>query len=155
MLRQTLTIFSLVGLVLSVALWGVSYLNIGYRGIWHSIWIDNGAVQYWYAYPPKPSEQRSTVEELEVFNSVEGWHSFRFRRNYRTNWSPKLVSLSTLWFTQVPLWIPTLAFAVFPTIALVSAVARRRRLPPNHCKDCGYDLTGNVSGVCSECGEAT
>lgn len=23
-----------------------------------------------------------------------------------------------------------------------------------HCKRCGYDLTGNVSGVCSECGAA-
>jgi hypothetical protein len=21
-----------------------------------------------------------------------------------------------------------------------------------HCKNCGYDLTGNISGVCPECG---
>ena len=25
---------------------------------------------------------------------------------------------------------------------------------PGHCRSCGYDLTGNVSGVCPECGEA-
>lgn len=24
--------------------------------------------------------------------------------------------------------------------------------PPGHCWKCGYDLTGNVSGVCPECG---
>ena len=24
-----------------------------------------------------------------------------------------------------------------------------------HCKHCGYNLTGNVSGVCLECGERT
>ena len=24
--------------------------------------------------------------------------------------------------------------------------------PPGHCQKCGYDLTGNVSGVCPECG---
>jgi hypothetical protein len=29
---------------------------------------------------------------------------------------------------------------------------RRRPIPPGHCRSCGYDLTGNVSGRCSECG---
>jgi hypothetical protein len=23
----------------------------------------------------------------------------------------------------------------------------------NHCRKCGYNLTGNVSGICPECGE--
>ena len=27
------------------------------------------------------------------------------------------------------------------------------RIPQGHCQTCGYDLTGNVSGVCPECGE--
>lgn len=30
---------------------------------------------------------------------------------------------------------------------------RRRRIPPGRCA-CGYDLTGNVSGRCPECGRA-
>jgi len=25
-------------------------------------------------------------------------------------------------------------------------------IPPGHCTTCGYNLTGNVSGKCSECG---
>ena len=31
-------------------------------------------------------------------------------------------------------------------------IARRRR--SGECTNCGYDLTGNESGVCPECGEA-
>jgi len=27
-----------------------------------------------------------------------------------------------------------------------------RRIPTGHCQKCGYNLTGNVSGVCPECG---
>lgn len=30
----------------------------------------------------------------------------------------------------------------------------RRRPPKGYCQTCGYDLTGNVTGVCPECGEA-
>jgi hypothetical protein len=31
---------------------------------------------------------------------------------------------------------------------------RVRRRRANVCRGCGYDLTGNVSGVCPECGRA-
>ena len=31
----------------------------------------------------------------------------------------------------------------------------RPKIPPGHCQKCGYDLTGNTSGVCPECGEPT
>ena len=30
---------------------------------------------------------------------------------------------------------------------------RARRHPKGHCQTCGYDLTGNASGKCSECGK--
>ena len=30
---------------------------------------------------------------------------------------------------------------------------RGYRYPEGHCVRCGYNLTGNVSGVCPECGE--
>ena len=31
---------------------------------------------------------------------------------------------------------------------------RKPPMPPGHCTKCGYNLTGNVSGRCSECGTA-
>ncbi len=49
----------------------------------------------------------------------------------------------------VPLWLPLVLMAL-PTAFLWW---RDRPSPPGHCA-CGYNLTGNVSGRCPECGEA-
>jgi hypothetical protein len=48
----------------------------------------------------------------------------------------------------VPLW---------PVLVICAAVTfllwwRDRRFPVGHCHHCGYDLTGNLSGRCPECG---
>jgi predicted amidophosphoribosyltransferase len=43
-----------------------------------------------------------------------------------------------------------LLIAAVPTVLLWW---RDRRIPPGHCQNCGYDLTGNVSGICPECGQ--
>ncbi len=48
----------------------------------------------------------------------------------------------------IPLWMPLAALGL-PTALLWY---RDRRPPKGHCPICGYDLTGNVSGVCPECG---
>jgi hypothetical protein len=46
--------------------------------------------------------------------------------------------------------------AIIPAIAIVGTVGklirRRRRKSRQGCAGCGYNLTGNVSGVCPECG---
>ena len=46
-----------------------------------------------------------------------------------------------------PMWMFLLA-ALIPTYL---AWRKLRRPLPGHCQQCGYDLTGNVTGVCSEC----
>ena len=54
-----------------------------------------------------------------------------------------------------PYWAPAVALSLLPAAWLLRALAaRRRRGPGRHCAHCGYDLTGNVSGVCPECGNA-
>ena len=49
----------------------------------------------------------------------------------------------------IPLWVPFLIAAV-PTCMLW--YRDRRRAPLGECKRCGYNLLGNVSGICPECG---
>ena len=52
---------------------------------------------------------------------------------------------------RFPLW-----FLLLLVIAATTRVIwwKRRARPPAHCARCGYDLTGNVSGICPECGTA-
>ena len=49
-----------------------------------------------------------------------------------------------------PLWIPFLIIAG-GTFFLFRR--ERRLIPPGHCRKCSYNLTGNTSGICPECGE--
>jgi len=49
----------------------------------------------------------------------------------------------------IPLWMPFILIAG-PTAFLWQG--DRRRVPVGHCRQCGYDLTKNESGVCPECG---
>lgn len=55
-------------------------------------------------------------------------------------------------YYALPLWIPILVLGGLSGRRFY--LDRRLRIPPGHCKKCGYDLTGNVSGVCPECGTA-
>jgi hypothetical protein len=55
----------------------------------------------------------------------------------------------------VPLLLLFLAFSLYPIIVLAKSSQRWRRMSRHKrglCVRCGYDLTGNVSGTCPECG---
>ena len=71
----------------------------------------------------------------------------------RPDWSPffhyKASEVLPFYFLIVPLWMPFLLVTI-PTAYLFWI---DRRIPPHCCQGCGYDLTGNVSGTCPECGE--
>ncbi len=54
------------------------------------------------------------------------------------------------WQISLPLLV-LLAFTSIPTAFLWWL--DRRRIAPGHCQKCGYNLTGNTSGICPECGE--
>ena len=54
---------------------------------------------------------------------------------------------------HLPVSMPMLLFAAYPTIAFIRGPLRRwRRRRRGLCTKCGYDLTGNTTGVCPECG---
>lgn len=54
----------------------------------------------------------------------------------------------------VPYWLLiALLLLTYPASALIwRPIQRRRRRKRGLCGSCGYNLTGNESGVCSECG---
>jgi len=82
-------------------------------------------------------------------------HGFDFFRKPPLTWlclpyGQSIVSGYQHRFIRVPLWMPFLAFMILTAILW----HRERRMPPRgHCLKCGYDLTGNESGRCPECGE--
>jgi hypothetical protein len=56
----------------------------------------------------------------------------------------------------IPLWLPLVCVLIYPSYAFIRGPYRgyhRRR--KGLCLKCGYNLTGNVTGVCPECGEKT
>jgi len=70
-----------------------------------------------------------------------------------TAWLPHYDLMGATKTFVVPLWIPLL-LTVLAT-AVLSWWCHRLIIPTGHCLKCGYNLTGNVSGVCPECGCAT
>jgi hypothetical protein len=54
------------------------------------------------------------------------------------------------YLVMTPLWLPFL-FLLIPTVLLWRRGRRKPR--PGFCQACGYDLTGNTTGICPECGQ--
>ena len=70
-------------------------------------------------------------------------------------WRPSRSTIAMLGtVVYIPLWIPLLAVALLTAILFSYSPMRRRvRRKRGLCAHCGYELTGNVSGQCPECGE--
>lgn len=79
--------------------------------------------------------------------AIYGWSH---RHDFHLIAVPKITHRMGTGFV-LPIWILLLISAI-PTVYLFYGDSRH---PPGHCRKCGYDLTGNVSGVCPECGRGT
>ena len=110
MIRRVLTILSLIGLLLSMGLWGASYVPVlQTRSIsvdWedptsHHLYLLNGSVASWYCY-------ESGI--IAFANSI------------------------------LPLWIPIALFAFYPLYLLMPLHRRRKRKKLGLCIKCDYDL---------------
>jgi hypothetical protein len=106
-----------------------------------ALWVFNGCVIIFHQ-PVGPGIEADTWQNRMIsFANDVG-----FTPQYRsvTLRTEKLISMS------VPL------APLLPLLVIATAVLWRldRRFPLGRCQKCGYNLTGNVSGVCPECGRA-
>ena len=127
------------GLLLSllmVAAWAVS---VPWRWMYDaqhvSAWLDTGCVIVLWARQMPPRKW------------ARGWRVVRRTQRW-WYWWPEIQHVLGSCDLILPLWIPFLVVLV-PTAYLGWT---DRRTPPGHCQKCGYNLTGNVSGICPECG---
>ena len=112
------------------------------------VWIGSGWVGVWYSTGTTLVGVKGSAvivsHEPRIpagFDcAVFGWHVYLI---------PDLGWIPGLW--TIPLW----PAALLAGIATIVFGYRSRRIPPGHCKACRYDLTGNISGVCPECGVST
>ena len=71
-----------------------------------------------------------------------------WRANSEIRWKLSISQGNQVTLVQIPFWIPLM-------VALAAAWffhRKARAIMPGRCRSCSYDLTGNTSGVCPECG---
>ncbi len=128
----TRRLFMRIGLALCVLLaagWvTASVCRAMYGGTRFHVFLRHGYSEFYTHGPTKPSGLRI---DMKPFGYWRHWPSYKRSSNYIT----------------MPFWI---LFA--PTLLMTIWMWRTSRIFPGKCWKCRYDLTGNESGVCPECG---
>jgi hypothetical protein len=140
-MRRILLVLCGLGLLASIAVWAISLPGVhwGKPGVLSVHLLDGMLYAENIAYT---SEGLSWLNRPVVWSNVRFWPEGRFWFTY-----PE-VTYKVAWVAYLPLWMPAAVFAAL----MLWMIPWRRRRPPHHCKRCGYDLTGNISGLCPECG---
>ncbi len=154
MIRKTLTILSLIGLLFSVGLWAVSYFNLSYRSRPITVRLSQGGV----SSEPGLDDVLARVQALRrahgsdrtshLPDGIVGWHLGGFE-DLSTDWRPSMDSNGVI----VPLWVPSVIFAVLSYFTgFLPLCRRRKRRKLGLCLNCEYDLHGSKNR-CPECGQ--
>ena len=160
MLRKTLTILSLFGLLISVGAWGVSCYGLGVRsvqaggpesnfsdGIHTEFFLVNGRALCARSRGMFGSE--STTDwgfGLQVRLYYDDYFGGGWWRPYLSASSPHGYRV-----LFVSLWVPCLVFAALPAYRISPIYRRRKRKKLGLCLNCGYSLKGLTEQRCPEC----
>lgn len=148
-MRRVKRSLSLVGLAVSLGLvvafvvslrWDFGYSGhkvVAYRWAPGSVVGSQGAIGVFFSPRLPPGVPGMWMWNRNVGPNFWTWNE----------WRPLPVARGPVSFLVVPMWVPLVLIAVPSLIAWRSTTRR-----PGHCRKCQYDLTGNVSGVCPECG---
>ena len=141
---NTLTVVSLLLLLGTAALW--------VDGIWNKrpLWTE-------------PTPLKGSALRLSTFRHHLDYYDYYGHKGPNANTPTKKVywtymGNAYLYEPSYPLvgitlhfWLPSVVFTILPVIWLF-VWRKRSKLGPNACNNCGYDLTGNETGECPECG---
>jgi len=164
-LLNLLTALSLLLCVAVVALWVRSYWRYdltgarlggavalvgSYRG--HLLWAaelrdEHKGAGEWYGHDSGGRADAESTWQFLRTNAAFNVLGFSYTGDVQTSMPLRVM--------VTPSWSAALVLAFLPGRRLAHARRRRRRRNENRCAACGYDLTGNVSGVCPECGESS
>lgn len=145
---------SLALFVIVCVLWERSYRNVDglqYRsqsGPCDTLHTRFGGFHYIHTGPPEGSPPGFRVlggrqplpGRCTVDSPSSGWLGVRMGR------------VSTSSFVSVPAYFVLLCTAFIPAVSLLARVRQNRQQLRGLCRCCSYDLRGNESGVCPECG---
>jgi len=148
MIRKTLLGISLALLVGTVALWVMSYwITLGVSLGTHTAHY-YGSVGYgfvrcvrWHDSMTAPDRPPISAKWIGGAVPVRNlWH-FQWFRNSRKR------------MVDCPAWLPPALLTTWSWFLVRPFMRKRKRRRYNLCLHCGYNLTGNTSGVCPECGK--
>ncbi len=169
MIRKSLLILSITGLVVSAGLWVASYFYVQYRNKPLCITLRGGAIhwthtdrtqiehkleQYIEQVRVDPSAVPDPEETIAHFTrQLDGKYFAAFGYdNLETWWWPE--ARTNPLFIVVPLWMPVALCGAAAIWAMLPIARRHRLIRLGRCAVCGYDLRSS-SDACPECGHAT
>ena len=145
MLRKTLTILSLLGLLLSVGLWGVSYWNVGVLIERSSYYVVAQALQGGLQIDIKVYPSRNVGQSITW--ATEGFKGLK--TSIIGPWIGHYYGNTTSIVLPLPLF--ALLFGSIFTYCVLPLHRRRKREKLGLCVKCGYDLRASKER-CPECG---
>lgn len=145
MTRKILTIGSLTGFVACIVLWALCALNIQWILDDQVTQLDLRIGSVWISQWDDSHPQNSRFYSWYVSNPG-------FKGLPRVSWTRfPTPPLTPHTWVILPLWMPTLLFALYPAFLAVLSLRRRRRKRRGLCVCCGYALKGLTEPRCPEC----
>lgn len=144
-------------IALMAAMWiGSTRVGFAYQGTAIFLGISRGQIELAVNRPFFEADKNPS--ETSPMNSTSGAASnqrWLFDNGGAIVWTPtyeeKILASSLIWRQlSIPIWIP-LTLSVFWVWYLSKST---KNFPENCCINCGYQLRGNKSGRCPECGTA-